>query len=128
MKVMAEPMELLINETLERAIEHASSMLGIIRLSFADSELFALDFARTSGRTIDPVASCYFSEAQRLLFSTCPDYARALVALDIAAEAEPECYGKTYLGLRALVLTSSREAVEAELRATLDSHSLTLSP
>ena len=128
MKVMAETMKLLIDETPERAIEHASSMLGIIRLSFTNNELYALELARTSGRTIDPVASCYFGEARRLLFSTCPDYARALIALDIAAQAEPECYGQTYLGLRTLVLTSSREAVEAELRATLDSLPLTLSP
>ncbi|PRP92361.1 hypothetical protein ENSA5_49920 [Enhygromyxa salina] len=113
MNSMSEMM--LIEETAERASAQLSAFLTLVRLSFEAGETEARTIARETDYVIDPEAACYFDEARSLLLRAVPNLGLALMALDLAASREPECYGSTLIGVRELLLQGARDTAAAEL-------------
>lgn len=109
------PVKMLIEEAAERASVELCSVLTLVHLSFKAGEAEARAVARATGYIIDPEASCYFDEARSLLLRAVPKLGLALMALDLAASREPECYGPTYFAIRELLLQGARDTAAAEL-------------
>lgn len=118
MRVMSELM--LIEETIERASKRLQSMLTLFILSFDAGEADALELHAQTGCVVDPLASAYYREARRLLLLPFPRVQEASMALFLAANKEPGCYGSTLLALLELLEQASTETMEEELAAAAD--------
>lgn len=110
----------LIEEAVQRAAERTAGNLTLVRLSFETGLARATRLAQQTGRVIDPVATCCFDEALELLLRTEPDVGLALVALAMAAQREPGCYGQTFAAVHELLSQGLQDAVDDEFERGLD--------
>lgn len=119
---------MLSEEAVARAVRRLQAVLTLVQLSFeagaAAARQLGANEVNRQGRPnrpiIDPVATCCFGDARELLLRPVPNLPLALVALQLAASREPECYGPTHVAMIELLFHAVDEAVEAELAGTLD--------
>lgn len=113
---------MLSEEAVARAVRRLQAVLTLVQLSFEAGAAAArqLGANRPNRPIIDPVATCCFGDARELLLRPVPNLPLALVALQLAASREPECYGPTHVAMIELLFHAVDEAVEAELAGTLD--------
>lgn len=116
---MPEPM--LIDEAEQRAIERMQSLMTLVQISFDAGEAQARRIAAETELVTDPVATCCFGEARRLLVTPAPNFGKAMLALLYAAQLEPECYGPTKVAICELLFDGIDEAADAELAAASES-------
>lgn len=112
---------MLSEEAVARAVRRLQAVLTLVQLSFEAGAAAArqLGANRQNRQIIDPVATCCFGDARELLLRPVPNLPLALLALQLAASREPECYGPTLAAMTELLFHAVEEAVEAELAGTL---------
>lgn len=111
---------LLIEEAGDRAIDRLHQLLTLVLLAFEEGEARARTIMAQAERILDPVASACFSEARELVLrpaGSAMQLFAAVMALDVAASREPECYGPTHQAIRGLVFTALDDVVALELAA-----------
>jgi hypothetical protein len=110
---------MLSEEAVARAARRLQSVLTLVQMSFEAGTAAARQLG-ANGSIVDPVATCCFGDARELLLRPVPNLPLALVALHIAADREPSCYGPTHAAMNELLFRAVDEAVEAELATTFD--------
>ena len=112
---------LLIEEAGDRAIDRLHQLLTLVLLAFEEGEAQARTIVLAEAqRILDPVASACFGEARELVLRPAGGAVQlfaAVMALDVAATREPDCYGATYQAIRGLVFTALDDVVALELAA-----------
>jgi hypothetical protein len=110
---------LLIEEAGDRAIDRLHQLLTLVLLAFEEGEARARSIMLAE-RIIDPVASACFGEARELLLRPAAGAVQlfaAVMALDVAASREPDCYGAVLQAIRGLVFGALEDVVALELAA-----------
>jgi hypothetical protein len=110
---------MLSEEAVARAARRLQSVLTLVQMSFEAGTAAARQLG-ANGSIVDPVATCCFGDARELLLRPVPNLPLALVALHVAADREPSCYGPTHAAMNELLFRAVDEAVEAELATTFD--------
>jgi hypothetical protein len=111
---------LLIEEAGDRAIDRLHQLLTLVLLAFEEGEARARTILAQAERILDPVASACFAEARELVLrpaGSAMQLFAAVMALDVAASREPDCYGATHQAIRGLGFTALDDVVALELAA-----------